>query len=161
MHASGEYEQANHLLQDIRHCRASGSPEIEAEIKQLRIEHCLRIEAYGEALSAVNDWIESSKGARAEGTSVFALIYNWMLSTSDLAQRLQLLVLKSKIFATAGQPTKGFSIVLRAALTAERHRLVPVLAAALAVLCTILIALEEFAAGRELLEAILPHVSEE
>ncbi len=84
-----------------------------------------------------------------------------MLIILDLAQRLQLLVLKSKVFAAAGQPMKGFSIILRAALTAERHKIVPVLVEALAVLCTILISLGEFAAAKELLEAILPHVSEE
>lgn len=76
----------------------------------------------------------------------------------DIAQRLHLLTVKSKIFAAAGQHTKGFSIALRAALVAERHRLISVLVEALAVLSTIFNALGEFEGARGLAEATLPHV---
>ena len=57
-----------------------------------------------------------------------------------------------------GQPTKGFSIALRAASTAERHRLVPVMLEALAALAIIFNDISEFEAARDFVEAALPMV---
>lgn len=76
----------------------------------------------------------------------------------DIAQRLHLLVMKSKIFLLTGQSAKGFSLALRVASTARRHQLLSVLMTALGVLSKILVDLSEFDAARDLLEAALPHV---
>ena len=77
---------------------------------------------------------------------------------TDVSYRVQLLVVKSRIFAKANQPMKGFSLVLRAASTAERHGLVSALIEALRILGEILIELGEFNSAHTLLKAALPKV---
>jgi len=76
----------------------------------------------------------------------------------DIAQRLHFLVLKARVFAAGGKATKGFSIALRAASTAERYRLIPVLLEALTALAVILNDISEFEAARDIVEATLPAV---
>ena len=66
--------------------------------------------------------------------------------------------MKCRVFAASGQAAKGFSLAMRAASTAERCRLIPVLIEALAALAVILNDLSEFEAARDLLEATLPLV---
>lgn len=70
-----------------------------------------------------------------------------------------MLVLKASVFAAAGKPEKGFSLVIRAASRAERAGLVPVLLEALAELGGILNKVAEFKAARDIAEAALPQVS--
>ena len=62
------------------------------------------------------------------------------------------------MFAKAGLPTKGFSIALRAASSAQRAMVLPVMWEAVGALCVILIDLSEFAAARSLVDAIMPQV---
>lgn len=77
----------------------------------------------------------------------------------DIAQRLHLLILKSRIFALGGQASKGFAIALRATSAAERHLVIPVFLEGLGVLGKILIDLSEFEMARNVLESALPRVS--
>ena len=79
---------------------------------------------------------------------------------ADLVQRLQFLVVKSKIFAASGRPAKGLSLALRVASVAEKHMVVPLLLEALALIATVLNDLQEFRAAHDLCQAALPLVSE-
>lgn len=72
--------------------------------------------------------------------------------------RIKLLILKARVFALVGMPEKGFSIILRAASSAHRALLLPVMWEALAGLCVILLDLGEFAAVRDVVDAVVPQV---
>jgi len=76
----------------------------------------------------------------------------------DIGHRLHFLTLKCKIFALSGQPTKCFSIAIRAASSALRHQLYPTAMEALAALAAILNELGEFNAARDILESSIPMV---
>jgi hypothetical protein len=67
--------------------------------------------------------------------------------------------MKARIFAEAREPVKGLSIALRAAATAERLLIMPVLVEAIAALTGVLMALGEFAAAKGLVEGGIVHVS--
>lgn len=69
------------------------------------------------------------------------------------------LIEKAKLFAAAGRPAKGFSIILRVITTAERCHLYSILIEALAALGKILNELREFQMTSKLAEAALPLVS--
>lgn len=79
--------------------------------------------------------------------------------TADTLRRIKLLILKARVFAKAGVPVKGFSIALRAASSAHRALLLPLMWEAIGTLCNILLDLNEFGAVRSLVEAIMPLVS--
>ncbi len=69
------------------------------------------------------------------------------------------MIVKARIFSASGHPLKGFSIIIRAASMAERHRIMPTLLEALVALAAILYKLTEFRAARDILEAVLPMVT--
>jgi anaphase-promoting complex subunit 5 len=73
-------------------------------------------------------------------------------------RRIKLLTLKARLFAKAGLPTKGFSIAMRAASSAQRAMIMPAMWEAIGALCVILIDLGEFGAARSLVDAIMPQV---
>lgn len=77
----------------------------------------------------------------------------------DILRRVKLLILKARVFAKAGVPVKGFSMVLRAASSAHRASLLPLMWEAVGALCNILLDLDEFGAVKRLVEAIMPLVS--
>ena len=79
---------------------------------------------------------------------------------ADLHQRLKLMTLKARIYVKAGIPQKGFSVALRAASTAYRAKILPVLWEAVGALCAILNSLQEFGAAAKLLHSITPQVLE-
>ena len=74
-------------------------------------------------------------------------------------RRIKLLILKARLFAKAGLPTKGFSIAMRAASSAQRAMVMPAMWEAIGALSVILIDLGEFDAARSLVDAIMPQVS--
>jgi anaphase-promoting complex subunit 5 len=78
---------------------------------------------------------------------------------TDIVRRIKLLILKARLFAKAGLPTKGFSIAMRAASSAHRAMIMPAMWEAIGALCVILIDLGEFGAARSLVDAIMPQVS--
>lgn len=79
---------------------------------------------------------------------------------ADIYQRLQLMILKARIYDEAGTPQKGFSVALRAASLAHRAGLLPTLWEAIDAICAILHSLKEFEASAKLLESIMPQVLE-
>ncbi|KAF2160284.1 hypothetical protein M409DRAFT_70619 [Zasmidium cellare ATCC 36951] len=139
----GELEAASYFLNQLRPLRSFSDPEIVFEVNLLEIEFFIKQGSFEEALTKVGERIRESKG---RGT--------------DMAQRLHLLILKSRIYLAGGQAVKGFAVSLRATSTAERHLLMPVLHEGLAVLARILIELSEYAVARDLIEATLPQVLE-
>lgn len=141
MSRSGDLEAASYYLNQLRPLRSFSDPEIVFEVNLLEIEFFIKQGSLEEALAKVGERIRESKG---RGT--------------DMAQRLHLLILKSKIYLAGGQAVKGFAVVLRATSTAERHLLIPVLHEGLAVLARILLDLSEYATARDLIEATLPQV---
>ena len=74
-------------------------------------------------------------------------------------RRIKLLILKARLFAKAGLPTKGFSIAMRAASSAQRAMIMPAMWEAIGALSVILIDLGEFDAARSLVDTIMPQVS--
>lgn len=81
-----------------------------------------------------------------------------LMEETDISQRLQLLTLKTRIYAAAGHPSKGFSIALRSASMAERHFLVPIMFQAIHNLSRILLDHGEYDAVQSICEAALPKV---
>ena len=80
-------------------------------------------------------------------------------ASADIAHHLHLMVAKASIFSEAGHARKGFSITVRAAATAERLHLLPVVLEAFVVLSGILNDMGEFEGAKALAEAGLPFVS--
>lgn len=130
---------ANHHLADLLPFQPTADPELTQQVSLLEIHLLIRSEQLPSALSKITSLLSSP------GT--------------DLAQTLHLLTLKASVFAAAGKPEKGFSLAIRAASSAERAGLVPVLLEALAQLAGILNKVGEFGAAREVVEAALPQVS--
>lgn len=79
---------------------------------------------------------------------------------ADVAQRIQLMTVKARIYDKAGVPQKGFSVALRAANLAYQTRLIPALWEAVTAVCAVLISVREFDAAATVLESILPQVLE-
>ena len=69
-------------------------------------------------------------------------------------------MLKSRIYAASGHASKGFSVALRSAATAERHYLVPIMLEAVLGVARILLDQSEFESSKELCEAAMPKVSQ-
>ncbi|KAK5114243.1 hypothetical protein LTR85_010308 [Meristemomyces frigidus] len=140
----GDTHAAGYYFSQLQPLRTFGDPEMDFEIGLLEIHLLLQRQEPERALKTVNVHIRSLKGT----------------SSADIAHRLHYLVLKAKIFALSQQPTKCFSIALRAASTARRHSLIPVLLEALNMLAAILNDLFEFGAARDILESTLPWIHE-
>ncbi|KAK4540630.1 hypothetical protein LTR36_009061 [Oleoguttula mirabilis] len=140
----GDLRAADHYFAQLLPLRSFGDPEMDFEVGLLEIDLLLQRQEPERALKSVNAHIRRLKG----------------IASADIAHRLHFLVLKARIFALSGQPTKCFSIALRAASTARRHTLIPVLLEALAVLAAILNDLFEFGAAREICESALPWIYE-
>ncbi|KAI4105476.1 MAG: hypothetical protein L6R37_002739 [Teloschistes peruensis] len=79
---------------------------------------------------------------------------------ADIAQRLEAMLLKARIFDKAGIPQKGFSVAIRVASLAHKVRVVPVLWEAVGAICRILVSVKQFDAAVRLLESVLPQALE-
>jgi anaphase-promoting complex subunit 5 len=77
---------------------------------------------------------------------------------ADIYQRIHLLVVKADLFAKMGQPRRGFSLAMRAASTASKFQIMPLMWDALGHVANVLISLEDFEPARKLLRAVLPSV---
>ena len=78
----------------------------------------------------------------------------------DILQRIDLMILKARIWDKAGYPQKGFSLAMRAASLAHHAYLLPALWDAIETLCRVLLSLREFEAATQLTESIMPQVLE-
>lgn len=79
---------------------------------------------------------------------------------TDIVQRLEVMILKARIFDKAGIAQKGFSVAIRVASLAHKARLVPVLWEAIGAICRILVSVKQFDAAVQLLESVLPQALE-
>ncbi|KAL8661367.1 MAG: hypothetical protein Q9202_005669 [Teloschistes flavicans] len=79
---------------------------------------------------------------------------------TDIVQRLEVMILKARIFDKAGIAQKGFSVAIRVASLAHKARLVPVLWEAIGAICRILVSAKQFDAAVQLLESVLPQALE-
>lgn len=136
---SDNVSAAQHHLSHLLPLYPAADPELTHQIALLEITLKIRSRQLPNALSKISSLLSGP--------------------STDLAQTLHLLTLKASVFAAAGKPEKGFSLVIRAASRAERAGLVPVLLEALVELAGILTKLGEFNAAREVIEAALPQVS--
>ncbi|KAF1344748.1 anaphase-promoting complex subunit 5-domain-containing protein [Delphinella strobiligena] len=135
---------AEQYLRQVKPIRKSADAGIVFETHVLEIELLFRKGELTEAFNYISDRIDEVKKAESV----------------DILQRIKLLILKARVFAQAGVPEKGFSIVLRAASSAHRALLLPTMWEAVDALCVILIDLGEFAAVRSLIDAVMPQVLE-
>lgn len=78
----------------------------------------------------------------------------------DVSHRVDLMVLKARIWDKAGIPQKGFSLAMRAASLAHRASLLPALWDAVGAICRILTSLSDFDPASKLMESIMPQVLE-
>ena len=78
----------------------------------------------------------------------------------DVFQRIDLMILKARIWDKAGLPQKGFSSAMRAASLAHRASLLPALWDAVGAICRILTSLSDYAPATKLMESIMPQVLE-
>lgn len=141
-----DLEAASYILEQLRPIRSNyANPEIYYEIRGLEIDLLIRKGDYESALDAVNAQIKATKDTRAP---------------IDLAQRVHLLLQKSKIWGHAGRAVSGFSLALRAVSTAQSHNLVAELVEALVVLSNILNELREFEVANNLIMSALPFALE-
>ncbi|KAM0718071.1 hypothetical protein Q7P37_006403 [Cladosporium fusiforme] len=131
---------AHHHLAHLLPLQPTSDPELTQQVSLLEITLLTRSHQLPSALSKISSLLSGA--------------------STDLAQTLHLLTLKASVFAAAGKPEKGFSLVVRAASRAERAGLVPVLLEALAELAGILNKLGEFGASRDVIEAALPQALE-
>ncbi|CZT15135.1 uncharacterized protein RCC_01027 [Ramularia collo-cygni] len=139
----GDNDAADYYIGQLRPLRTTSDPEIVFEVNILEIELLIKQKQLERALSKTNARLAEFKGR----------------GTVDIAQRLHLLILKSRIFGHGGQASKGFAIALRATSAAERHLIIPVFLEGLGVLGRILIDLSEFAMAKNVLESALPRLS--
>jgi len=79
---------------------------------------------------------------------------------ADFAQRLELMILKARVWAESGNNLKGFSTIMHAVNFAYQARLLPLLWDSVGALCHILNDIGEFGAASKLLVNILPMVLE-
>ncbi|GAB7353578.1 hypothetical protein MBLNU459_g4004t2 [Dothideomycetes sp. NU459] len=136
---------AEQFLRQVKPLRKIGDAGVVFETHVLEIELLLRQSKLSEAFSLIDDKITEAKNAES----------------ADVLRRIKLLILKARVFAKAGVPVKGFSIVLRAASSAHRALLLPLMWEAISALCNILLDLEEFSAVKSLVDAIMPQLADQ
>nr|POE62527.1 anaphase-promoting complex subunit 5 [Quercus suber] len=141
---SHDLKAAESQLSQLRIFHSFTDPELGFEIDMIELDFFIEREDFHSALYAVD------KHLRCLRTS----------PGPDVAQRLLLLVCKARVFTAASQPARAFSIALRAASTAHRLLLIPVMLEASTVLAHVLIDLNEFTSCVALVEALLPAVIE-
>ena len=157
---------AGRALESLQSMPYSSEPDIVFETLLLEVDLRIAKEEFETALHLVNTRIAKLKANPRAGkssrtsTAILTIGAQSILTRNqDIAQRIHLLVSKAAIFLAGGQAAKGMSIIIRAASTAERYRLISVLIEALQVLTAILNELSEFKAARDLAEDALPRVS--
>ena len=158
------------MLADLAVLASTAGPEVEFEVFLLRVQ-LLLAEGDGEmAMAAVNARIAESKSSRTTGmllllsspatlASLAEVLLTFGLTRIDIQQSLRLSLLKCKIFLLTDNAGKAFTLAIRAAATAQRLLLMPLLVEAIGVLSGILVELREYAAAKDLGEAGIVHLS--
>ncbi|KAK5111908.1 hypothetical protein LTR62_004640 [Meristemomyces frigidus] len=143
--AMTDLDHARYHLRQLGPLQALGDPEIDYEVSMYAIELAIQEADFEQAMAMVNSQLQRTKRST---------------SNVDILQRLHFMVLKARVLIVSGQAVQGFSIAARAASTAMRLRLVPVLLEATLCLAVILNELAEYTAAVELLEAAMPKMAE-
>lgn len=117
-------------------------PEISFESLGLQYRHQLR-----------------NRNFEAASATLQVLTEDVQVGDPDTYQRLELAIFKAEMFTQAGLPQRSFTIALRTAAAAQRAGIYPVLWSAVGLLCTALVALEEYQAAVSLLDSVIPQVS--
>ncbi|KAK4555262.1 APC5 protein [Recurvomyces mirabilis] len=143
--AMAKLDHARYHLAQLKPLRSLGDTEVDFELNLVDIELAIQESDLERAMALVDAELR-----RAKHTT----------SHIDVSQRLHYMVVKSRIFAIAGQASQGFSIASRAASTAMRLKLIPTLLEATLSLAVILNELAEYDAVIELLEATVPKINE-
>lgn len=140
----GDLDVAEHLVHTLLE---SGSedlePDLKHEIDALHVEYLIQTQNLQVAFEKVSRLLDQ---ARKDG--------------QDIRLRIQLMLLKGKLFELADRPQKGFSMVVKAASMSWRARLIPLLWQSLGSIAIILNSLSEFQAAEELLNTVLPRALE-
>ncbi|KAG9832935.1 hypothetical protein KCU98_g12608, partial [Aureobasidium melanogenum] len=135
---------AEEFLRQLKPIRQTADAGVIFETYVLEIEFLMRQGKLSSAFDCIEKQVAEAKAA----------------DSADIVRRIKLLTLKARLFAKAGLPTKGFSIAMRAASSAQRAMIMPAMWEAVGALCVILIDLGEFDAARSLVDAIMPQVLE-
>ncbi|RKF64418.1 Anaphase-promoting complex subunit 5 [Erysiphe neolycopersici] len=137
-------ESASQLLNQLLHSYDEFKDvDLSPEISILQVDYFIRQSDYSLALQKIEDVLSPVREER-----------------NDIYTRTRLMVLKALLFDKAGRPQKGFSVAMRAASTAWRARLMPILWLAMAAIANILTSLSEFQASAQILMAVLPRALE-
>lgn len=142
------YLHHNHLsaaIAVINRLKGQGAPDLELKLhlSLLQVDLLSRRDSIHEAIRLLETVAENAQ-----------------IETPDVLPQVKLLNAKASLLAKCGHPLKGLTIVLRAASTAYRARLLPALWEATTNLSHILNELSEFAPAVFLLSAIVPQVLE-
>ncbi|KAI5209244.1 hypothetical protein AUEXF2481DRAFT_27990 [Aureobasidium subglaciale EXF-2481] len=135
---------AEEFLRQLKPIRQTADAGVVFETHVLEIELLMKQGKLASAFDCIEKQVVEAKAA----------------NSADIVRRIKLLILKARLFAKAGLPTKGFSIAMRAASSAQRAMIMPAMWEAVGALCVILIDLGEFGAARSLVDAIMPQVLE-
>ncbi|KAF2089975.1 anaphase-promoting complex protein [Saccharata proteae CBS 121410] len=122
---------------------AQADPEITFQLILLEIELLISLGSLSTALQKVED----AALALREGDG-------------DLYQTLRLQNIKALLYSKAGVPEKGFSVAVRAANSAHRAKLWPVLWEAVSVIAGVLVAVGEYESAKKLGDALIPQALE-
>ncbi|QIW99296.1 hypothetical protein AMS68_004814 [Peltaster fructicola] len=139
-----DIQAAEYHMINLRPVRDFADLDLVGLIEQLDIALLMKRRQLSAGLQRVNAALERSKTQ----------------DNSDIAETLSLLMQKANIFAAAGRATKGFSIALRAALSAQRCHVMNLFVEALHTLARIFNDLGKFEAACELSQAALPYALE-
>ncbi|KAL9021861.1 MAG: hypothetical protein Q9185_000988 [Variospora sp. 1 TL-2023] len=137
-----DLDAADHVLAQLQAAPAQVQ-ELQVNVALIEIEFHLRRRDFPHAMTLLDKLLMDLKEQEA-----------------DIFQRLQVMILKARIYDRAGTPQKGFSVALRAASLAHKAQLLPVLWNAVGAICRILVSVKEFHAAVRLIESVLPLVLE-
>ncbi|KAF2793374.1 hypothetical protein K505DRAFT_41708 [Melanomma pulvis-pyrius CBS 109.77] len=137
-----DWEACKHYISSLRP-DSSTDPELSFMLSEAHIDYLIAREYYTDAFDA----IEALTVSRKE-------------DSSDILQRISMLLAKAELFRKVGKPARGFSIALRAASVSFKARLMPSLWSAVGLLASILNSLGEFEPAMRLLRAIIPQCLE-
>ncbi|KAI4144737.1 MAG: hypothetical protein LQ341_002584 [Variospora aurantia] len=133
-----DLDAADHVLAQLQAAPAQVQ-ELQVNVALIEIEFHLRRRDFPHAMTLLEKLLMDLKEQEA-----------------DIFQRLQVMILKARIYDRAGTPQKGFSVALRAASLAHKAQLLPVLWDAVGAICRILVSVKEFNTAVRLIESILP-----
>ena len=138
----GDIRAADYILNKLK---GQGPPDLEIgmSLSFLELELYLRSEDLEGALKLLPKLADKAE-----------------LESNDVSTHVRLMNIKARVWAIAGKPLKGFSVVMKAAQMAYQARVLPCLWESVIILANVLGALREWKAVIDLLGAVMPMVLE-